>query len=143
MDSRSEAVRAFSENALYQLRLFRRQYLQLVDLHNLTWPAAEYLRNANVQEWIFENCFEDDGFLPPERYRLGTLKPLLRKVEESIVDPEEDVSDHCPSVSCHVRRNEVHVLLFPPILIVTLLYIGNIRQSHVHSSQSHVCPSSR
>lgn len=29
--------------------------------------------------------------LPPERYQLRVLKPLLSKIEQAIEDPEEDV----------------------------------------------------
>lgn len=83
-----------SEEAWKQIRLFRRQYLQLLDAHNLTWPSPDTLRSSQAQEWIYENLFQTDHvdhFLPPERYRLRILKLLMSKIETSIVDPEEDV----------------------------------------------------
>ena len=83
------------EEALHQIRLFRRQYLQLLDAPNLTWPSPDTLRSSQAQEWIYENLFQTDDvdhFLPPERYRLRILKLLMSKIESSIVDPEEDVS---------------------------------------------------
>jgi hypothetical protein len=82
------------EEALDQIRLFRRQYLQLLDAQNLTWPSPNTLRSSQAQEWIYENLFQTDDithFLPPERYRLRILKLLMSKIEASIVDPEEDV----------------------------------------------------
>jgi hypothetical protein len=83
-----------SQEALHQIRLFRRQYLQLLDTQNLTWPSSDTLRSSQAQEWIYENLFQTDDithFLPPERYRLRILKLLMSKIETSIVDPEEDV----------------------------------------------------
>lgn len=83
-----------SEEALKQIRLFRRQYLQLLDAQHLTWPSPDTLRSSQAQEWIYENLFQTDDadrFLPPERYRLRILKLLMSKIETSIVDPEQDV----------------------------------------------------
>ncbi|THX08991.1 hypothetical protein D6D17_04099 [Aureobasidium pullulans] len=89
------------EEALRQIRLFRRQYLQLLDAQNLAWPSSETLRSSQAQEWIYEHLFQTDDvsrFLPPERYRLLILKPLMFKIENSIVDPEEDeISDNLMS----------------------------------------------
>ncbi|THY21324.1 hypothetical protein D6D00_07155 [Aureobasidium pullulans] len=92
---------SLSEEALRQIRLFRRQYLQLLDAQNLAWPSSETLRSSQAQEWIYEYLFQTDNvshFLPPERYRLLILKPLMFKIETSIVDPEEDeISDNLMS----------------------------------------------
>ncbi|THZ16938.1 hypothetical protein D6C91_06128 [Aureobasidium pullulans] len=92
---------SLSEEALRQIRLFRRQYLQLLDAQNLAWPSSETLRSSQAQEWIYEHLFQADDvsrFLPPERYRLLILKPLMSKIENSIVDPEEDeISDNLMS----------------------------------------------
>lgn len=94
MELRPEEMCIVPEEALAQLQLFHRQYQQLLDLPHLTWPADEHLRNAGAQEWIYERCFQDtsNAVLPPERYRLRVLKPLLSKIEKAIVDPDEDVS---------------------------------------------------
>ncbi|KAK6008776.1 hypothetical protein QM012_000679 [Aureobasidium pullulans] len=90
-----------SGEALHQICLFRRQYLQLLDAQNLTWPSSETLRSSQAQEWIFEHLFQTDDvsqFLPPERYRLRVLKLLMSKIENSVVDPEEDeISDNLMS----------------------------------------------
>lgn len=93
MSLRSDIVVGLSDDTLKQLRLFRRQYLQLLDLQHLNWPADEHLRRGQVQEWLYEHCFSGDGFLPPERYQLRVLKQLMGRIERAVVDPEEDVSD--------------------------------------------------
>jgi predicted nicotinamide N-methyase len=76
-----------------QLVLFRRQYLQLFEPDFLAWPPKSLLRDAGVQQWLFKQCFDTDNtvYLPSDRYRLRVLKPLLRKVEQAIEDPEQDV----------------------------------------------------
>lgn len=79
--------------ALKQLQLFERQYLQLLPLQYLTWPAPESIRSARSQEWAYKYCFDVDtnAYLPPSRYRFSALKRLVAEIERSIVDPEEDV----------------------------------------------------
>jgi hypothetical protein len=76
-----------------QLVLFRRQYLQLFEPDFLAWPPKSLLRDAGVQQWLYKHCFDTDSnpHLPSDRYRLRVLKPLVRKVEQAIEDPEEDV----------------------------------------------------
>ena len=76
-----------------QLVLFRRQYLQLFEPDFLAWPPKSLLRDAGVQQWLYKHCFdaESNPYLPSDRYRLRVLKPLMRKVEQAIGDPEEDV----------------------------------------------------
>ena len=72
---------------------FKRQYLQLIEPKDLSWPAHDTLRNIDLQTWLYYNLFDTDSkvYLPPERYRLRVLKQLLKSIEESITDPEEDV----------------------------------------------------
>lgn len=76
-----------------QLVLFRRQYFQLFEPDFLAWPPKSLLRDAGVQQWLYKQCFDTEAnkYLPSDRYRLRVLKPLLRKVEQAIEDPEEDV----------------------------------------------------
>jgi len=80
-------------NDLEELRLFRRQVLQLLPLPHVSWPSPSSLRKASCQDWIYDNLFdaEKNISLPSERYQLLILKPLLAKIEDSISDPEEDV----------------------------------------------------
>lgn len=76
-----------------QLVLFRRQYLQLFEPDFLAWPPKQLLRDSDVQAWLYANLFnnEKNSRLPPERYQLRVLKTLVKKIEQSIEDPEEDV----------------------------------------------------
>jgi hypothetical protein len=76
-----------------QLILFRRQYLQIFEPDFLAWPPKQLLRDAHVQAWLFTHLFdsEKNSMLPPERYQLRVLKPLLANIEQAIEDPEEDV----------------------------------------------------
>ncbi|GAB7346045.1 hypothetical protein MBLNU457_4811t1 [Dothideomycetes sp. NU457] len=81
---------------LEELRLFRRQVLQLLPLPHISWPSPFSLRQAPCQDWIYDNLFdaEKNISLPSERYQLSILKPLLAKIEDSITNPEEDeISD--------------------------------------------------
>ena len=95
-----------------QLVLFRRQYFQLFEPDFLAWPPKSLLRDAGVQQWLYKQCFDTDAnpYLPSDRYRLRVLKPLLRKVEQSIENPEEDVgSSHhhhlfCPSLYPRIQH---------------------------------------
>lgn len=76
-----------------QISLFRRQYLQLFEPDFLAWPPKQLLRDADIQSWLYANLFDSEKhtMLPPERYQLRVLKPLLSKIEQAIEDPEEDV----------------------------------------------------
>jgi hypothetical protein len=76
-----------------QLRTFRRQYFQLVELQNLRWPDVRTLKLPKVQSWLFTDFFDTTTIatLPPDRYQLRVLKLLISKLESSITDPEEDV----------------------------------------------------
>ncbi|KAI1815766.1 S-adenosyl-L-methionine-dependent methyltransferase [Poronia punctata] len=91
-----------------QLKLFRRQYLQLFQPEFLAWPHPQLLRRGDVQDWIFKNLFEEADekqknsdndkarrrHLPPERYQLRVLRSLVARIEKAIQDPEEDeISD--------------------------------------------------
>lgn len=76
-----------------QLRLLRRQYLQLFEPDFLAWPNPQLLRRADAQAWLFKHLFDEDRNrrLPPERYQLRVLRPLIARIEKSIEDPDEDV----------------------------------------------------
>lgn len=76
-----------------QLRILQRQYLQLVEPHQLRWPEDATLKAPEVQSWLFTNMFDTDRIAspPPDRYQHRVLKLLISKLEKSIDDPEEDV----------------------------------------------------
>ncbi|KAI0205466.1 putative methyltransferase-domain-containing protein [Astrocystis sublimbata] len=79
-----------------QLLLLRRQYFQLFEPDFLAWPPAQLLRRSDAQAWLFRYLFDESRIqqLPPERYQLRVLRPLLSRIEKSIQDPEEDdISD--------------------------------------------------
>ena len=59
----------------------------------LAWPPEQLLRDPNVQAWLYRNLFfiDKNQYLPPERYQVRVLKPLMAKIEQSIKDPEDDV----------------------------------------------------
>lgn len=80
-----------------QLLLFRRQYFQLFEPGFLAWPPKQLLRDTSIQQWLYDNLFHEAKItmLPPDGYQLRVLKPLVKKIEESIVDPEEDVGTGC------------------------------------------------
>lgn len=110
-----------------QLSLFSRQYFQMLELPHLTWPSTRILRNSDHQEWMFEHMFDETSiqFPLPERYRLRVLKPLLARIEQSIVDPEEDVSTLLPFF-CYYARLHTHVTF----LMLYSRATGDFRQSH-------------
>jgi hypothetical protein len=76
-----------------QLHILQRQYFQLVEPHQLTWPEATILKSSDVQFWLFSNMFDLEQIKspPPDRYQLRVLKLLVSKLERAIEDPEEDV----------------------------------------------------
>ncbi|KAI0454443.1 putative methyltransferase-domain-containing protein [Xylaria acuta] len=79
-----------------QLLLLRRQYLQLFEPDFLAWPHAQLLRRSDAQAWLFKYLFDEsrNPRLPPERYQLRVLRPLISRIEKSIQDPDEDeISD--------------------------------------------------
>jgi hypothetical protein len=74
-----------------QLNLFRRQYLQLqVDIR---YPDPACLRQERFQEFLEKELFEEDSieYQPPQRYQIRVLKELIRRIESSITDWEEEV----------------------------------------------------
>ncbi len=77
----------------WEIELLRRQYLQLIDPHELAIPSIEALRLPGVQARIHASMFNQAGlrFPPPDRYKYRVLKKLVAAIEQAIVDPEEDV----------------------------------------------------
>ncbi|KAI0401155.1 putative methyltransferase-domain-containing protein [Xylaria palmicola] len=79
-----------------QLRLLRRQYLQLFEPDFLAWPHPQLLRRSDAQAWLFKHLFDEsrNARLPPQRYQLRVLRPLMSRIEKAIQDPDEDeISD--------------------------------------------------
>jgi len=127
-----------------QLVLFHRQYLQLVEPDFLTWPPQQLLRAPDVQTWLYRRLFdpERNARLPPARYQLRVVKPLLAKVEAAIEDPEEDVS-----MILQVKYNYNLRYYFRPSHLSAALSDGfrvgrRFRMSSCHTSPHSFLPSS-
>lgn len=75
------------------VELLKRQYLQLIDPAELTLPRKELLRSPGTQAQIYNDIFDESRitYMPPERYRFRVLKRLVKALEDTIEDPEEDV----------------------------------------------------
>lgn len=84
---------AFTVGRLSRLQLFRRQYLQLLEPRDIKFPDDSLLRDEHVQAWLFEHCFdtERNPRSPPPRYRMRVLKLLVTRIEQAVLDPEQDV----------------------------------------------------
>lgn len=92
MKSETQKFPPFSRDN--QLDRFCRQYLQL--LPDLDYPDEEYLRDKIFQDAIYSRLFEENvlEYPPPHRYQLKTLKELIKRIENSIQDWEEQVGVH-------------------------------------------------
>ena len=79
--------------SLQRVELLRRQYLQMLEPEKLTLPGKEELILPQTQANIFSTMFNEENisFVPPARYRFRVLKKIIAALEQSIVDPEEDV----------------------------------------------------
>jgi len=82
-----------SVDARHQLDRFCRQYLQVT--LGLDYPTEEHLRNDAFQQSIYSRLFSDDvQYAPPPRYQLRVLKELMKRIEASIQDwDEQGISD--------------------------------------------------
>ncbi|KAH7351197.1 putative methyltransferase-domain-containing protein [Rhexocercosporidium sp. MPI-PUGE-AT-0058] len=82
-----------SVNARRQLDRFCRQYLQVT--LELDYPTEEYLRHDAFQQSLYSLLFSEDvQYVPPPRYQLRVLKELMKRIEASILDwDEEGISD--------------------------------------------------
>ena len=79
-----------SVNARHQLDRFCRQYLQVT--LELDYPTDEHLRNDVFQQDIYDRLFSEDvQYVPPPRYQLRVLKELMKRIEASIQDWDEQV----------------------------------------------------
>jgi len=71
------------------------QYNQQVPAPQLPLPDGGTLLQPTTQSTIYECMFNEDNPqawpLPPVGYRMNVLKMIIRRLEEAIRDPEEDV----------------------------------------------------
>lgn len=75
----------------YHLNHFKHQYLQLQV--TLRYPERQYLKHYEFQDELYGKIFSEDAlkYHPPDRYRLRVLKELMKRIEDSITDWEEEV----------------------------------------------------
>ncbi|OBT51400.1 hypothetical protein VE04_07869, partial [Pseudogymnoascus sp. 24MN13] len=75
-----------------ELDLFKRQYLQLQI--SLKYPSKECLKHEEFQQMLYSEVFSEDAmkWYPPQRYQLRVLKELVKRIEVSITDWEEEQS---------------------------------------------------
>ncbi|KAH7399891.1 putative methyltransferase-domain-containing protein [Cadophora sp. MPI-SDFR-AT-0126] len=82
-----------SADARRQLDRFCRQYLQVT--LELDYPTEEHLKSDAFQQSVYSRIFSDRvQYAPPLRYQLRVLKELMKRIEASIQDwDEEGISD--------------------------------------------------
>lgn len=70
---------------------FKRQYLQLQV--TIKYPERQYLKHEEFQNELYAQIFSQEAlkYHPPQRYQLRVLKELMKKIEDSITDWEEEV----------------------------------------------------
>lgn len=94
----------------------------MLEPDKLMLPSMEELRLPQTQAYIFATMFdmENLSFVPPARYRFRVLKKIIAALEQSVVDPEEDV---CLSSLCLLEkrtlRTQFSMVLFYPSLSLT------------------------
>jgi hypothetical protein len=99
-----------------QLNLFRRQYFQLQVA--IRYPDPQCLRQEIFQQLLHAELFDEGTaeYQPPHRYQIRVLKELIRRIEESITDWQEEV---CISFTICIRRLPLFYLSYE-------LYLPNI-----------------
>lgn len=98
------------------------QYLQLESSPEL--PAAHLLREAPVQDAIFNRLFKENSvrYGPPVRYQLKMLKELVSRIEASIEDWDAHVSGQVEG--CLLTSSQ-------PVDVCLTASVGGIRGPHV------------
>lgn len=88
--------------AVWQTDRLRRQFFQLVDPKELAVPPTETLKLPEVQAEIYATMFNEATCFfpsPGNHYKWRVLKKIFNLLEESVIDPEEDVSSLISSFS--------------------------------------------
>lgn len=88
--------------AAWQIDRLRRQFFQLIDPKELAAPPTETLKLPGVQAEIYATMFNEATCSfpsPDKRYKWRALKKIISLLEQSVIDPEEDVSSLLPSFS--------------------------------------------
>lgn len=85
-----------------QIDRLRRQFFQLVDPKELAALPMETLKLPGVQAEIYATMFNEGTCSfpsPDKRYKWRVLKKIVNLLEQSVIDPEEDVSSLLSSFS--------------------------------------------
>lgn len=74
-----------------ELDHFKHQYLQLQVA--VRYPDRQYLKHEDFQNEMYARIFSQGAlkYHPPQRYQLRVLKELMKRIEDSITDWEEEV----------------------------------------------------
>ena len=113
-----------------KLELLRRQYFQLLPLDQITFQSDEQLKGAQFQAQLYHGLFAPDldESAPPVGYKVRVLREVVRRIESSISDPDEDVrlsATYWSSSSAFLLSSLIRAVL------------GDIRQSRLLFDQ---CP---
>lgn len=89
-----------------ELNHFKRQYLQLQV--TIKYPERQYLKHEEFQNELYAQIFSHEAlqYRPPQRYQLRVLKELMKRVEDSITDWEEEV--RIISLYCSLSLSHIH-----------------------------------
>lgn len=88
--------------AAWQIDRLRRQFFQLVDPKELAAPPTEILKLPEAQAEIYATMFNEATCSfpsPGKHYKWRVLKKIFNLLEQSVNDPEEDVSSLLSSFS--------------------------------------------
>ncbi|KAK3934749.1 protein-lysine N-methyltransferase EFM3 [Diplogelasinospora grovesii] len=83
---------------------------QLLPDSALVYPSVERLRDAAIQETLYERLFADNAITlpPPKRYQLRILKELVSRIESSIIDwDEHGISDNLMLALSHLLASNL------------------------------------
>ncbi|KAI4119296.1 MAG: hypothetical protein LQ345_000765 [Seirophora villosa] len=74
-----------------RIGVFMRQYLQMIDPAELTYPPGQLIKSVDVQSFLVDHMFDRRRWrLPPARYSFRVLKKLISIITVAISNPEED-----------------------------------------------------
>lgn len=76
-----------------RIGVFMRQYLQMIDPAELTYPPGQLIKSVDVQSFLVDHMFDRRRWrLPPARYSFRVMKKLISIITVAISNPEQDVS---------------------------------------------------
>ncbi|KAL8960025.1 MAG: hypothetical protein Q9193_003206 [Seirophora villosa] len=74
-----------------EIGVFIRQYLQMIDPAELTYPPGQLIKSRDIQFLLVVRIFDRRRWrLPPARYAFRVIKKLISIITLAITNPEED-----------------------------------------------------